>query len=186
MRPSRSGSCSLAIVGKRTSCTWRDPASADGLFPGRHLHYVYARDTALHVAAAGHRPDSPRHSSPLAPRPRKNRRGAQPLHYAADSRPGAANWNPDAQAATVAYSSRQAPIPMHRQQRRCAAASCGPDSWRCCRACSAGWRRRCPAPESQRVNPCALATQTTGKWRRHAAAKAEQREILRLLELPPR
>jgi hypothetical protein len=61
-------------------------------------HYLYAGDTALHVAAAGHRPDvarslirrgadvarPPLHWSPRFP-PR-NRRGAEPLHYAADGR----------------------------------------------------------------------------------------------------
>src|SRR5215831_12373348 len=31
----------------------------------------------------------------------RNRRGAEPLHYAVDGTPGSRAWNPDAQAATV-------------------------------------------------------------------------------------
>ncbi len=67
-------------------------------------HYVYAGDTALHIAAASNRPDIARALVAAgADVHAKNRRGAQPLHYAADSQPGAANWDPDAQAATIAY-----------------------------------------------------------------------------------
>ena len=67
-------------------------------------HYVYAGDTALHVAAAGNQPDMARALVAAGADVRaKNRRGAQPLHYAADSHPGAAGWDPDAQAATIAY-----------------------------------------------------------------------------------
>jgi ankyrin repeat protein len=32
----------------------------------------------------------------------RNRRGAEPLHYAVDGMPGSRTWNPPAQAATVA------------------------------------------------------------------------------------
>jgi hypothetical protein len=50
-------------------------------------HYLYAGDTALHVAAAGHRPDVARslirRGADVGAR---NRRGAEPLHYAADGR----------------------------------------------------------------------------------------------------
>src|SRR4051794_15794569 len=66
-------------------------------------HYVYAGDTALHVAAAAHRPEIVRaligRGADVAAR---NRRGATPLHYAADASPGSPRWDPDAQAATVA------------------------------------------------------------------------------------
>lgn len=65
-------------------------------------HYVYGGDTALHIAAAAH-------ASALAQKlliaganvRAKNRRGAEPLHYAADGNPDAEAWNPAAQAATV-------------------------------------------------------------------------------------
>jgi hypothetical protein len=42
----------------------------------------------------------------------KNRRGAEPLHYAADGMPGSRTFNPHAQAATVAASSQPGPIQM--------------------------------------------------------------------------
>ena len=52
-------------------------------------HYVYAGDTALHVAAAAHNPRLAETLVVLAADVRAhNRRGAQPLHYAADGSPG--------------------------------------------------------------------------------------------------
>ena len=51
-------------------------------------HYVYAGDTALHVAAAAHHPGLAQslvaHGADVRAR---NRRGAEPLHYAADGSP---------------------------------------------------------------------------------------------------
>lgn len=65
-------------------------------------HYVYQGDTALHVAAAAYRVDLvPDLIGRGADVRAKNRRGAEPLHYAADSHPGSRNWDPDAQAATI-------------------------------------------------------------------------------------
>src|ERR1700712_204732 len=62
-------------------------------------HYMYAGDTALHMAAAAHGCEIAqalidKGADCFAP----NRRGAQPLHYAADANAG----NPAAQAATIA------------------------------------------------------------------------------------
>lgn len=67
-------------------------------------HHVYAGDTALHVAAAAHR----RITVELLVRcgadaRARNRRGAQPLHYAADGSPGADHWDPLAQAEVVTF-----------------------------------------------------------------------------------
>jgi ankyrin repeat protein len=65
---------------------------------------VYAGDTALHIAAAAYRADIARElverGASVAAR---NRRGAEPLHYAAVGAPGSKHWNPHAQAATIAY-----------------------------------------------------------------------------------
>src|SRR5436190_1055157 len=62
-------------------------------------HYMYAGDTALHMAAAAHRCEI---AQALIDKGADcfaaNRRGAQPLHYAADANAG----NPPAQAATIA------------------------------------------------------------------------------------
>ena len=97
-------------------------------------HYVYAGDTALHIASAAYRVDIARQLvSGGADLRARNRRGAEPLHYAADGRPGAKHWNPDAQAATIEYLIRAGAdpnavdksgvAPLHRAVRtRCAAA----------------------------------------------------------------
>jgi len=68
-------------------------------FPGI-AHYLYAGDTALHMAAAAFR----RPVAELLVRygadcRANNRRGAEPLHYAADAN----RWSPTAQAETIAY-----------------------------------------------------------------------------------
>jgi ankyrin repeat protein len=61
-------------------------------------HYIYSGDTALHMAAAAFRSELCRqlihHGANVSAR---NRRGAEPLHYASDAN----TWNPDAQAATI-------------------------------------------------------------------------------------
>lgn len=65
-------------------------------------HHVYRGDTALHIAAAAH---SPGFVNLLVEHGGRvdavNRRGAQPLHYAADGGPGSDRWDPRAQHATV-------------------------------------------------------------------------------------
>jgi hypothetical protein len=66
-------------------------------------HYVYAGDTALHIAAAAYDTNLVRTLLDLeADISARNRRGAQPLHYAADGIPGSDAWDPAAQAATIA------------------------------------------------------------------------------------
>lgn len=63
-------------------------------------HYLYRGDTALHMAAAAfRRPVAELLVAHGATCRAKNRRGAEPLHYAADTH----HWSPDAQAETIAY-----------------------------------------------------------------------------------
>jgi hypothetical protein len=63
-------------------------------------HYLYAGDTALHMAAAAfRRPVAELLVAHGADCRAANRRGAQPLHYAADAN----HWQPEAQAETIAY-----------------------------------------------------------------------------------
>ena len=63
-------------------------------------HYLYGGDTALHIAAAAFsRPIAMLLVENRADISAKNRRGAQPLHYAADAN----LWNPDAQAEAIRY-----------------------------------------------------------------------------------
>src|SRR5256885_15659816 len=58
-------------------------------------HYLYAGDTALHIAAAAHNPEMVRILLRAgADVDARNRRGAQPLHYAADGGPDSAMWRP--------------------------------------------------------------------------------------------
>jgi ankyrin repeat protein len=75
----------------------------DGYFLLPLCHYVYRGDTALHVAAAAHQRDVAELVAARGADVRaRNRRGAEPLHYAADGSPAAAWWDPDAQRDVVA------------------------------------------------------------------------------------
>ena len=78
----------------------RQNATAFFLEPIRH--YVYAGDSALHIAAAAYRQALVALLLGTGGNPAAtNRRGATPLHYAVDAIPGASHWNPAAQAATI-------------------------------------------------------------------------------------
>lgn len=67
-------------------------------------HYVYAGDTALHVAAVAYQRQLAEslvaHGAVVRAR---NRRGAEPLHYAADGGPGVDGWEPNAQREVISY-----------------------------------------------------------------------------------
>jgi hypothetical protein len=67
-------------------------------------HYLYTGDTALHVVAAAYRPGIAEKlvAQGAAVRAR-NRRGAEPLHYAADAHPGADFWDSNAQREMICY-----------------------------------------------------------------------------------
>ena len=67
-------------------------------------HYVYTGDTALHVAAAAHHRGVAEslvaHGAAVRAR---NRRGAEPLHYAADGHLGAPNWDASGQREIIIF-----------------------------------------------------------------------------------
>lgn len=65
-------------------------------------HYAYAGDTALHLAAAAYEAELAARLLTLGANARaRNRRGAEPLHYASDGVPGSSAWDPAAQASVV-------------------------------------------------------------------------------------
>jgi len=147
-------------------------------------HYVYAGDTALHVAASAYQTHIARvlvdHGADVGAR---NRLGAQPIHYAAIGQPGSDKWDPRAQAATVTYLLRAGADPnavdksgvtaLHRAVRtRCAAAV------RVLLENGADPRRR----NGSGSTPLHLAVRNTGRGgSATAAARKQQREIIRLL-----
>jgi ankyrin repeat protein len=148
-------------------------------------HYVYAGDTALHVAAAAHSADLVTALTVVgADVDATNRRGASALHYAVDGGPNSAAWDPDAQAETVRCLleagadpnavDRGGVTPLHRAIRnRCAAAvevllTGGADARR---------------PNGRGSTPQQLVKWTTGKGGSGTdAAKEQQARIQRLLE----
>lgn len=151
-------------------------------------HYLYAGDAALHIAAAAYEHNIARRLIALGANVDvRNRRGATPLHYAADGAPGSPSWNPRAQAATIALLikagadpnaiDKSAVTPLHRAARtRCAAAG---------RALVDGGAD----PRSRNKNgstPLDLATRNTGRGGSGSVeAKTQQAEIIRIFERYP-
>jgi hypothetical protein len=91
-------------------------------------HYVYTGDTALHVgAAAHHRGLAETLVARGAAVRARNRRGAQPLHYAADGHPGGDFVDSNAQRDVISYlidagadpdaTDRSGVAPLHRAVR---------------------------------------------------------------------
>jgi ankyrin repeat protein len=147
-------------------------------------HYVYAGDTPLHVAAAAYQRDV---AEDLVSRGAnvgaRNRRGAEPLHYAADGNPESEAWDPDAQYAMVEFlitaganpnaEDKSGVAPIHRAVRtRCTAAV------RALLMNGADARRR----SGNGSTPLHLAVQNTGRGGSgSAAAREQQATIVRLL-----
>lgn len=148
-------------------------------------HYVYEGDTALHIAAAAYQPDLVQRLLAIgADVGVKNRRGAEPLHYAADGAPGSDAWRPTEQAAVISAliaagadpdaADKNGATPLHRAVRtRCGAAV---------RALIDG------GADASRRNKSGstaltLATRTTGRGGSGSpAARAQQEIIVQLLE----
>ena len=87
----------LATAPAEVGATRQD---APDFFFSEIAHYLYAGDTALHMAAAAfRRPLAMLLVAHGADCHAKNRRGAQPLHYAVDAN----HWEPTAQAETIEY-----------------------------------------------------------------------------------
>jgi hypothetical protein len=147
-------------------------------------HYVYAGDTPLHVAAAAyHVAIAEELVANGANAGARNRRGAEPLHYAADGSPGSDAWDPDSQYAIVEFligagadpnsKDKSGVAPLHRAVRtRCAAAvgallTNGADA---------------RGKNKSGSTPLHLAVQNTGRGGSGSAAShEEQAKIIRLL-----
>lgn len=158
--------------------------TAEEFFYPEILHYMYQGDTALHMAAAAYRRTIAEALIAAGADVRaRNRRGAEPIHYAADGGPDSPAWNPQAQAATIecliaAGADPNAVddsgvAPLHRAVRaRCALAV------QALLAHGADPR----AANGKGSSPMLLASRNTGRGGTGSpAAKAQQAEILRLL-----
>jgi hypothetical protein len=148
-------------------------------------HYLYVGDTALHIAAAAYQKDIALDLIARGADVRaRNRRGAEPLHYAADGVPASRAWDPYAQEATIACLieagadanavDKSGVTPLHRAVRtRCAAAvkallDGGADAL---------------AKNKNGSTPMLLATRNAGRGGTGLPeAKVQQAEILRLLK----
>ena len=168
---------SLAAMSSRVGASRE--TSANFFFAGIS-HYLYAGDTALHMAAAAFRRDAAAlliaHGADCRA---KNRRGAEPLHYAADAN----RWDPGAQAETIEFLisvgadpnalDRSGVSPLHRavRTRSLAAVLALVDG-------GADPRR----PNQAGSTPLHLAVQTTGRGGSGSArAREQQAGIVRLL-----
>jgi hypothetical protein len=147
-------------------------------------HYMYDGDTALHMAAAAYQEHiAIELIAKGADVHARNRRGAEPLHYAADGAPSFHHWNPKAQAATIACLiqaganpnalDKSGVAPLHRAVRtRCAGAV------KALLESGANVQAR----NKSGSTPMVLAKQNTGRGGTGTPeAKAQQEEILRLL-----
>jgi Ankyrin repeats (3 copies) len=147
-------------------------------------HYVYSGDTALHISAAAHQR---RLAASLVMRGAdvraRNRRGAEPLHYAADGGPAANGWDSGAQSDVIAYLieagadpnalDKSGVAPLHRAVRN-----------RCSMAVSALIENGADPllMNKSGSTPLHLAVQNTGKSNSGSdAAKDEQARIIALL-----
>ena len=153
---------------------------APGFFFTEIAHYLYAGDTALHMAAAAfRRPIAMLLVAHGADCHAQNRRGAQPLHYAADAN----RWEPTAQAETIAYLlsvgadpnalDRSGVAPLHRAVRT--------RSLPAVRALLDGGADP-RAPNKSGSTPLHLAVQSTGRGGSGSGhARQQQTGIIRLL-----
>ena len=168
---------SLAAAAAEVGAT-RNGAS-DFFFP-EIAHYLYAGDTALHMAAAAfRRPVAELLIAHGADCRARNRRGAEPLHYAADTN----RWEPAAQAETIEYLlsvgadpnalDNSGVTPLHRAVRT--------RSLPAVRALLDGGANP-TAPNKSGSTPLHLAVQTTGRGGSGSEhARRQQADIIRLL-----
>ena len=153
------------------------------LYQSKIFHWIYAGDTALHLAAAGYRVEIVRLllAAGADPNSTKNHRKSGPLHYAADGYITGPVWDAKRQVQTIQClldagadinaQDKNGATPLHRAVRtRCA------DAVKCLlkRGSDAKLKNK---PGSTSFH---LAVQNTGRGGSGAeAAKAAQRQIIR-------
>ena len=167
----------LATMPSNVGATRQGPPT---FFYADIAHYFYAGDTALHMAAAAFRPRVARllieHGANCRA---KNRRGAEPIHYAADAN----RWDPSAQAETIELLvsagadpnalDRSGVAPLHRAVRTRSLAAV--------RALLDGGAHS-RQPNKSGSTPLHLAVQTTGRGGSGSPqAREQQAGIVRLL-----
>jgi ankyrin repeat protein len=161
-------------------------ARRDEFFLAERLAQVYEGDTALHAAGFSYDPQMAQDLITRGADIRaRNRRGAEPLHAAVVGVPGSASWNPTRQRDVIVCligagadpnaTAAGGVTPLHRAVRnRCSAAVEA--------LLRAGADPRLPNDRGSTASD--LARWTTGRGGTgSAAAKAEQRIIIELLEL---
>jgi len=147
-------------------------------------HCAYAGDTALHLAAAAYEVEVARALLTHGAQPRaRNRRGAEPLHYACDATAGSKAWRPAAQRAMVELLlgagaqpqslDKSGVAPLHRAVR---ARGVGAVEALLAHGADVG------LPNGNGSTPLHLALQDTGRGGSGTpAARDAQAEVLRLL-----
>lgn len=87
----------------KTDPTLAAAAAKNPRYELRIAHWIYARDTALHVAAAGYRVEIAELllNASADVGASRNHRHSQPLHYAADGHLGSASWDAKRQVAMI-------------------------------------------------------------------------------------
>ncbi|MDB5173126.1 MAG: ankyrin repeat protein [Phycisphaerales bacterium] len=155
------------------------------LYESNIVHWFYANDTALHLAAAGHRVVIARLllAAGADPNSARNHRQSRPLHYAADGFIQSPSFSASSQVKTIRCllnagadlhaADKNGATALHRAVRtRCAAAvecllQAGADPG---------------APNRSGATPFHLAAQNTGRGGTgDAAAKAAQRRIIEVM-----
>src|SRR5882724_3663069 len=152
------------------------------LYQSKIFHWIYVGDTALHLAAAGHRVELVRLllAAGADPNSTTNHRQSGPLHYAADGYINGPVWNAKRQVKTIQClldagakinaQDKNGAAPLHRAVRtRCAAAV----------KCLLEAGSDAVLKNKPGSTPFHLAVQNTGRGGTGAeAAKAAQRQII--------
>lgn len=172
------------LLARQAVATGATREAASGYFFEEITHYAYAGDTSLHIAAAAYQTRIAEELVAKGANVRaRNRRGAEPIHYAADGAPESPGWDPDAQYATVEFliaagadpnsEDKSGVAPLHRAVRTRSTAAV-----RALLANGADVRRR----NKSGSTPLHLAIQNTGRGGSgSAASRVEQADIIRLL-----